>query len=228
MQQTNENLNSALQLYENHYSHEDLISMLKSGSDVQKQISALRLEKITSTDDAHAFVSNLVGQDGKIREAVSFRLKDLMCPHFLPFADTFLQAIIDINGNVCRNVICAISMLKNEPRFTEYFCPRVICMTLHVISILKSPFNPSLNKGGKYQANKEIFKLYWCLETIYEFFEYIDPLEILKIVSETKNIKEYTIREKTARILTKETRGHELLKIRQELKNDTNYYVSRI
>jgi len=223
MQPINENLNSALQLYENHYSHEDLISMLKNGSDVQKQISALLLEKITSIADANALVSNLVGQDGKIREAVAFKLKELISPYFIPFADIFLQSIIDINGNVCRNVISAISMLKGYPQFTEYICPRLAGMTLDVIEILRCVQN---DIRGKYETNKEIFKLYWCLETIYEFFEYIDQSEIRKIMSETKDIEEYTIREKTARILTKAS-SPELLKIKQKLKNDSNYYVNR-
>lgn len=224
MHQINENLNcnltQALELYQNEYSHEDLISMLQNGNDVQRQISALKLEKITCTADAEALVSNLVGQDGKIREAVSFKLKELISPDFIPFADIFLQSVIDINGNVCRNVISAISMLKSYPQFTEYFCPRLTGMTLDVLEALS-------DLKGKYETNKEIFKLYWCLETIYEFFEYIDPIEIKKIVSATKDIEEYTIREKTARILTKATNDPELLKIRQELNNDSNYYVNR-
>lgn len=222
MHQINENLNKALELYQNPYSHEDLISMLKNGSDVQRQISALRLEKITSTADAEALVSNLVGQDGKIREAVSFKLKELISPYFIPHANIFLQGIIDINGNVCRNVISAISMLKSYPEFTQYICPRLTGMTLNVIEVLKQVQDDV--KG--YKINKEIFKLYWCLETVYEFFEYICPLEIEKIVLATKDIEEYTIREKTARILTKAT-SPELLKIRQELRDDPNYYVSR-
>ena len=70
-----ENFTQALKLYEQDYSHEELIKLLESGNIVQKQIAALRLEGINSDSDADILISNLTGQDGKIREAVSLRLK---------------------------------------------------------------------------------------------------------------------------------------------------------
>jgi len=44
---------------------------------------------------------------------------------------------------------------------------------------------------------------------------------------ETKDIAEYTIREKTAKILSKIDKDKELKQIQQELKYDSNYYVRR-
>ena len=73
-----ENFTQALNLYEADYSHEQLLKFLKSGNIVQKQISALRLDTIKSVEDAQILLSNLVGQDGKIREAVSLRLNEFM------------------------------------------------------------------------------------------------------------------------------------------------------
>jgi hypothetical protein len=43
----------------------------------------------------------------------------------------------------------------------------------------------------------------------------------------TKNIGEYTIREKTAKILTNNFEDKDLSQIKAELKNDSNYYVRR-
>ena len=80
---------------------------------------------------------------------------------------------------------------------------------------------------GKYKINKEVFKLYWYLETIYEFLEFINPEILAGILKETKNIQEYTIREKTAKILSKIKNNPELSYIKSELKNDRNYYVRR-
>ena len=62
-----QNFTNALNFYETNYSHEQLIDMLKNGNIVQKQISALKLESINSSDDANILLSNLTGQDGKIR-----------------------------------------------------------------------------------------------------------------------------------------------------------------
>ena len=82
-------------------------------------------------------------------------------------------------------------------------------------------------QDGKYKINKEIFKLYWYLETISEFYEYIDIKDLIQLLNETKNIQEYTIREKTAKILSKFKNNKELSLIKEELKNDKNYYVRR-
>lgn len=82
-------------------------------------------------------------------------------------------------------------------------------------------------KTANIKVNKEIFKLYWYLETIYEFSELIDEETLKELLIKTKDINEYTIREKTAKILTKNFNNDTLLKIKEELKQDKNYYVRR-
>ena len=128
-----ENFKQALNLCENNYSHSELLEFLQSGNIVQKQLSALKLETINSQNEAQILVSNLVGQDGKIREAVSLRLNEFMSnPKTLGYFETpenyqiFLAAIIDINGNICRNVIGAISHLKNNANFCNQFCQIIL------------------------------------------------------------------------------------------------------
>ena len=69
--------------------------------------------------------------------------------------------------------------------------------------------------------------MYWCLETVYVFWDKINPQELKEIILRSKNIDEYTIREKTAKILTQNITDEDLLKIKKELKNDKNYYVRR-
>lgn len=225
-----ENFAQALKLYEQSYSHEELIELLKTGNIVQKQIAALRLEKITSDKDATVLVDNLTGQDGKIREAVSLRLNEFMSnPKFLPYFcnignfDVFLDAIIDINANICRNVIGAICNLKNNIDFCNTFCPKLVSLTNSLLDIVeKFDF-----QDGKYKVNKEAFKLYWCLETIYEFYDKIDFSSLKQIILRTQNINEYTIREKAAKILTHKFEDSDLNKVKEELKQDKNYYVRR-
>lgn len=225
-QKHKQDFNTALNIYENDYSHEDLIKLLENGSIVEKQISALKLDTINSTIEADIFMSNLTGCDGKIREAVSFRLQEFTAKtpdFFTKHADKFLDAVIDINGNICRNTISAIKYLKNDNKFCEEFCCKLIEKTDNLADIV-SKFDI---QDGKYKVNKEIFKLYWYLETIYEFSEFISEIKLARLLAKTKNINEYTIREKTAKILTKNFKNDELLKIREELKQDKNYYVRR-
>lgn len=225
-----ENFKQALNLCENNYSHSELLEFLQSGNIVQKQLSALKLETINSQDEAQILVSNLVGQDGKIREAVSLRLNEFMSnPKTLEYFETpenyqiFLAAIIDINGNICRNVIGAISHLKDNENFCNQFCQELVILTKDLLAkIEKDDFFE-----GKYKVNKEVFKLYWCLETIYVFWDKIKFEDLKEIILRTKDIQEYTIREKAAKILTRNFSDPELLKAKEALKNDSNYYVRR-
>ena len=225
-----ENFKQALNLCENNYSHSELLEFLQSGNIVQKQLSALKLETINSQNEAQILVSNLVGQDGKIREAVSLRLNEFMSnPKTLEYFETpenyqiFLAAIIDINGNICRNVIGEISHLKNNANFCNQFCQELVILTKDLLGkIEKDDFFE-----GKYKVNKEVFKLYWCLETIYVFWDKIKFEDLKEIILRTKDIQEYTIREKAAKILTRNFSDPELLKAKEALKNDSNYYVRR-
>lgn len=225
-----ENFKQALNLCENNYSHSELLEFLQSGNIVQKQLSALKLETINSQKEAQILVSNLVGQDGKIREAVSLRLNEFMSnPKTLVYFETpenyqiFLAAIIDINGNICRNVIGAISHLKDNENFCNQFCQELVILTKDLLGkIEKDDFFE-----GKYKVNKEVFKLYWCLETIYVFWDKIKFEDLKEIILRTKDIQEYTIREKAAKILTRNFSDPELLKAKEALKNDSNYYVRR-
>lgn len=225
-----ENFMQALKLYETDYSHNELIEFLKSGNIVQKQIAALRLDTIKSKEDADILVSNLTGQDGKIREAVSLRLSEFMAKSdlldYFKNSDNykvFLDAVIDINANICRNVICAVSNLKQDREFCNIFCSSLVNLTLELLDIIeKFDF-----QEGKYKVNKEVFKLYWCLETIYEFWDKIEFSALKGIILRAKDIQEYTIREKAAKILSRGFEDEELMQAREQLRDDCNYYVRR-
>lgn len=221
----NEDLYTAINIYENDYSHEDLMNFLKNGSVVEKQIAVLKLESINSDSDAEILMNNLTGCDGKIREAVSYRLKEFITQKpefFTKYIDTFLDAIIDINGNICRNTISAITALKINTEFSNKFSEKLSENTYNLAQ-LASKFDI---QDGKYKINKQIFKLYWYMETIYNFLEFIKPEMLKNIILCTKDADDYTIREKTAKILSQINNPH-LKEIKSKLKNDENYYVRR-
>ena len=224
------NFTQALNLYETNHSHKELLELLKNGNIVEKHIAALKLDTIIDYDDAEILLSNLTGQDGKIREVISMRLNEFMAnPELIKFFNAdknyniFSEGIIDINANICRNVISAISNLKNNDKFCSVFCTKLIDMTNKLLNKIEQ-FD---FQEGKYKINKEVFKLYWCLETIYEFKEKIDFYALKQIILRSKSIPEYTIREKVAKILTKNYIDKDLIKVKEELKNDSNYYVRR-
>ena len=225
-----ENFEHAYYLIINTQSHDEPICMLKSGNIVQKQLAALKLDKVLNREEAFVLINNLTGQDGKVREAVSLKISELMQDKtlselFQPEENlqTFLDAIIDINGNICRNIISALSNLKYNKKFCEIFTLELLKRTLQLAEdIQKFDF-----QEGKYKVNKEVFKLYWYLETISQFAEFVQETQLKEILNITKSINEYTIREKTAKILTHKFEAEEFAKMRELLKNDTNYYVRR-
>ena len=225
-----ENFNIAYKLINTHQSHDELIYMLENGNIVEKQLAALKLDNILDSNEAQVLINNLTGQDGKVREAVSAKIAELMKDsnkHIFFNAsenyEIFLDAIIDINGNICRNIISAITNLKSDKCFCNLFCTELIERTLKLALTIKD-FD---FQDGKYKVNKEVFKLYWYLETIYQFASLIDINKLKTILKITKSINEYTIREKTAKILTLNFKDEELQEIKELLKNDTNYYVRR-
>ena len=87
----NSDFNSALNIYEKEYSHKDLIIFLKNGSVAEKQAAALKLDAVKTQQEAEILMMNLTGCDGKIREAVSFRLKE-----FIPQNPQFYTKFQDI------------------------------------------------------------------------------------------------------------------------------------
>ncbi len=227
---TDINFKNALEFYQTDYTHSELIELLKNGNIPQKQIAALKLDSVKSEYDAKVLLSNLTGQDGKIREAVSLRLNEFMSDSdcILYFdaennCSVFLDAITDINANICRNVISALTNLKNNENFCNIFCRELVQLTFNLLDIVeKFDF-----QEGKYKVNKEAFKLYWCLETIYVFWDKMNFEDLKNIIKRSKSIGEYTIREKAAKILTHDFVDDELIVVRNELKNDSNYYVRR-
>lgn len=229
-QNLDENFKEALKLFENNQSHQCLIEYLKNGNIPQRQISAIKLDCINSKEEAQILISNLTGQDGKIREVVSYRIAEFTTNSALRnyfksngSYDKFLDALTDINGNICRNTLKIINNFISEKDFIEYFIPK-LCSQTESLAIKVLSLG---NQDGKYKINKDSFKLYWCLEAIYILGDLINSKNLLPILLKAKDVQDYTIREKVAKILTLNFDDSLLTNIKNELKNDSNYYVNR-
>lgn len=204
--------------------YEDLIGLLNCEDIKRKHFAVLELEEIRSEQDAKFFVANLVGQDGKIREAVAFKINEFFKnPDFAKFFineenfAVFLQGIMDINGNVCRH-ICSL----DNDEFNEYLSQKLPSEIDAILARIKE-----LEADEKqYVISKRNFQLYWCLEALCNVIDKVDFNKIKDILFTTAEFQDYTIREKTAKIITK-LDNPQIAELKEKLRNDENYYVRR-
>lgn len=217
------NFNTAMKLSSENYDYKRLIEYLNSGNVVERQFAALELKEICSEEDAKVLVSNLVGQDGKIREAVAYKINELArMDEYKNFFNSeilfenYFKGLLDINGNICRQMIGLASI----DCFNKYLCqnlPNEIKRLMEHIARLEAT-------EKQYVVSKRNFQLYWCLEALYYCVENIDLSTIHPILTKTAEFYDYTIREKTAKILSKISDSRfDLLK--NKLLSDENYYV---
>lgn len=220
------NFYEACEMCDKNFSHAELIEMLSSGNIPQKQIAALKLDGVFSPDDAKVLVSNLTGCDGKIREAVALKIYQILIENselreFFNFPEIFADATIDINANICRLVVDSACLMKNVENFAENYSNIISKFAFEALKTLDS----FIFRDKKYVINKQLFKLYWCLETLKNFYTYLDEKVLFEVLSQCTDQKEYTIREKTAQILLE---SEKFPKLRNKLENDENYYVKSV
>lgn len=219
------NLNNIVEMGWGQYDYATLIQLLQSDKIEEKQIATLNLSEIKSKDDAKILVSNLIGQDGKVREAVAFKINELFkTPSFTDFFQSeeiyaiLLQGIMDINGNVCRQIV----ELAIDDTFGQYLCQNLPAKI--IVILLKIEKIDAESK--QYVISKRNFQLYWALEALYNVIEKINLEKVKNILLKCGAFYDYTIREKIAKILTK-IDDSELSALKNNLKNDENYYVRR-
>ena len=214
-------------LCEKELSHNTLIHMLVNGNIAEKQISALKLDCINNEYEAHVLLSNLTGCDGKIREAVALKINSLMQDYsvqqiFSPIsARVFADATIDINANICRLITEASNLLKWNKDFSSQYAKYIV----EYVEDALAEIDKFVYKDKKYVINKQLFKLYWCLEALYKFYEFVDTDKLQSILEHSLKVDEYTIKEKVAKIVTN---TKQFSFIREQLNKDDNYYVKQI
>ena len=215
--------NKALSLIDMSFSEEQLAEMLLSDNDVEKQIAVLSVENLSSFDISEKLVKNLVGQDGKIREAVAFKINefssDLESVKYLKseyIYNILFEGLMDIDGNVCRNIVT----MQNMDEFWQYIPEKLIQRTNETILKIKELDA----EHRQYVISKRNFQLYWCLEALWNVLEYIDIEKCEEIFRVCAEFEDYTIREKVAKLLSK-LNDDKFSDIVEKLSNDENFYV---
>lgn len=221
-----ENFDLACELSEKEFTHKELLKMLEVGNIAERQIAALKFDKVENDVDALALMNNLTGCDGKIREAVALRINQLLTSNiearaFFNYPLVFADATIDINANICRLVVDSAKFLKADAEFSKIYLERILEFTQQAFEEL----DKFIFRDKKYVINKQLFKLYWCLETLQNYYMEIDNTKLKQILEQGAAQSEYTIREKVAQIV-RLAGGFEDLK--NKLEQDENYYVRAI
>ncbi len=192
----------------------------------------LDVEEIKNQREADIIVNYLTNNPTPLREAVAYKLENLVMKYPDYFKneaalDKFLNAISDINPNVSR-LMC--SLIENNSFLSGMLTCKIIKKIEDLIQKIKNYeiktgdfFQNKVKNKKNHTKNKLLFSLYWYLEALCycNTSEYKEKL--LKILSYTINICDYTIREKTAKLLNKlENIPVEIL---QKAKCDQNFYV---
>ena len=222
------NFEFAYSISESQLSHSELIDLLKNGNVAEKQIAALKFDKVSTKDDAHALLSNLTGCDGKIREAVAYKINKILSSDlnsrkiFVPIsAKIFADSTIDINANICRYTVDNAVLLRDSADFSREYLSYILMYTNEAFDKI----DKFIFRDKKYVINKQIFKLYWCLEALIFFQKFADRALLLKILEKAAEQKEYTVREKAAKIVQLSGDFNDL---KAKLSKDENYYVKSV
>lgn len=222
------NFAQALEMSEKIFSHSQLMELLKTGNIPQKQIAALKLDTITSQEEAEILISNLTGCDGKIRESVALRINQLLITFpdiakYFTQADIFANASIDINANICRLAIDSAGILLSDNNFFITYSNTILKFIYESFEEL----DKFIYRDKKYVINKQLFKLYWSLEALKLFAAKLDESTLFIILDRCSQEREYTIREKSAQIIVK-LDSDKYNPLKQRLQHDDNYYVRQV
>ena len=130
---------------------------------------------------------------------------------------TFLDAVIDINPNICRHIIEILPFIENK----KFFFKNLIKRALEIIEDAKTM---NRRKSG-YIYSRKVFKIFWYLEAVAGLGYFEDEKAILELINRTFDFDDYTIREKCAGLVAVFPKTPQNL--RNSLKNDENYFVRR-
>ncbi len=214
---------SCLNYVDYNFNYDEILENLKSAQtdDFVKIFSILNLDKIKTIQDAHIIIDHLTNHPTPIREALSFKLDELFDEKFFDefIKNKLLDAIVDINPNVSR-AVCALISKNNVLK--ENLEKDVISKIKKLILEIKN-LKQENNNEKSHAKNKNLFSLYWLLEALCVCLSEKYGSDVLEILNSTIVFCDFTIREKTAKILAKlPNPPQNLLRI---AKSDINFYV---
>lgn len=211
----------------NQIPYEKMLEFLQEEDFEQKHFALTFINFLEKDTDILFFIQNLTGKDTKIRELSSFRINDFIMENnsLMNFLDAeheiLLHAIDDVNPQVCRNICALLNLSQNKPLLIEKIIEKILTLLKNTKSV----------KLKSHKINKEIFHLYWNFFALENLItkEFKQITDILDILEESINYKDYTIRERVAFLVKKLTQKGfiEVEFIAKKLQNDNNFYVKK-
>ena len=225
---TEAEIERAADFCEKTYTREEVFDILSIDSskspqtDIEKQICILKLDSILSQQEADILIFHLTNHAALIREACANKVNEFMKESYAAFfqtrhiLDSLLKAVNDINPNICRMIIEILPYINEK----EYFLENLYHRIDYVFEELEK-----LKRSNWY--TKKLFNLYWCLEALAVIKAPADA-RLEKVLEKSSVFRDYTIREKTAMVLSYLSETSPVLeRIKENLKNDDNFYVKR-
>ena len=204
--------------------YKTLLALLKTNDFHLKHFALINLNSIDDQGMDLLFL-NLTGQDGKIRECASSKIKDFisdnpkLSSYLEKHSDITAQCLNDINPQVCRNMVDALRYINNNDLFIEKVLKKInsIMNEVDITNAVKS-----------YKFNKQIFNLYWNLYALENILhkQMKNPRQIFSLINTASKAGNYTIRERIAKIVLKmDSLGFDMVEYKKELSQDENFYV---
>ena len=214
-------------------SNEELFSYLDGNDEVLMQIALLNIKELQSLADTKKIVSKLTEHSSETREYCAFLINRLMktekyqkyfCGDFI--LDRFSKAVSDVNPKVCRKIIEILPYFEDLKKLF----PLLINNAEIYINNLQEK-----NKHKNYQYNTLSFRPYWTIfalaYTINDNLLNEYEKELVKLVENISQFKEYTLREKSTLLAQKINSIRNTDKISEILKkcqNDENFFVKEL
>ncbi len=200
-------------------------NLKNTDKDFSKVFSIIDTDKIENRKDFNILIDNLTDHPDPVREATAFKLEEINDYSKEFFCDEFalskiLNAIIDINPNVSRT-ICKI--IENNPRLQSLLEEKIIDKLFQILNNITNKDNTHLKNTKSHAKNKLIFALYWYLEALSYCISDRYGKKVQEILTKTIKFYDYTIREKTAKLLAKMPDAP--IDLLQIAKSDQNFYV---
>lgn len=218
----------ACELCERDFSHEELIEVIKTDNDLEKQICILKLKEVRSQQEADLLIHNLTNHHGIIREAIAIKVNEFMkderySGYFQTdsILRTVLDAVIDMNPNICRLIMEVLPFVADKLKFFNALYSRAV-------EVINDASTMNRRKTG-YIYSKKVFKIFWYLEAVAElgYFESQNEPQIQELLEKAHKFDDYTIREKAAKIVFLIGEKYNLSTLKTALEQDENYFVRR-
>ncbi len=229
-----DNLLKDIYTKEQYVLYKDIISILQKeeSDDFEKIFSIINLSNFSSQDDFNIFINHLTRHSTPVREITAYKLEEFISDFRIYFfsdisKNKLLDAIIDINPNISRAVCNVINLLDElKPFFESKIIERINALLLEIKEYQDNTgdlFDNNKKNRKNHAKNKKLFALYWYLEALCVCLTNKNNSKIIEILKNTIKFCDYTIREKTAKILVNINNAP--LELLQIAKNDQNFYV---